>query len=378
VKSEEIAWAEVNLDAVAHNVRAVKQLIGARTELMAVVKGNAYGHGMLPVARIAVENGATRLAVARVAEGLELRAGDIAAPVMVLGFALPQQAPHIVRGRLTTTVNTLEMAHALSAAAAKQGVPELPVHIKVDTGLGRFGLLPEEVLPFCRALLDIPRLRLEGLWTHFACADEADPCHTHDQLAVYHNVRQRLEEEGIRFALHHVANSGATLTLPATHLGAVRCGIVLYGLRPSAEVKSPFPLRPAMSIKARVARLRTLPAGCGISYNRLYVTSRPTVVALIPVGYAEGYRRGLTNKGQVLIHGQRAPIIGRVCMDQFMVDVSGICNAQEGDEVVLLGRQGRDEINAEELGSWVGTNNYETVTALLPRLPRVYVGGASQ
>jgi alanine racemase len=378
LKPEEIAWAEVDLDAVAHNVRAVKQFIGEGTALMAVVKGNAYGHGLLPVARVALENGATRLAVARVAEGVELRAGGVAAPIVVLGFALPEQAPHIVRGRLAVTVNTLEMARALSAAVVEQGASDLPVHVKVDTGLGRFGLLPEEVPDFCRALRDVPHLRLEGLWTHFACADEADPCHTHDQLAVYHNVRQCLEDEGIDFPLHHVANSGATLTLPETHLDAVRCGIVLYGLRPSAEVKSPFPLRPAMSIKARVARLRTLPAGCGISYNRLYVTTRSTAVALIPLGYADGYRRGLTNKGQVLIRGQRAPIIGRVCMDQFMVDVSGIPAVQEGDEVVLLGCQGRDEINAEELGSWVGTNNYETVTALLPRLPRVYVGGAGQ
>ena len=375
---EEIAWAKVDLDAVAHNVRAVKQFIGEATALMAVVKGNAYGHGLLPVARVALKNGATRLAVARLAEGVELRVGGVTAPIVLLGFALPQQAGDIVRQRLAATVNTLEMARALSAAVAEQEAPDLPVHVKVDTGLGRFGLLPEEVLDFCRALLVVPHLVLEGLWTHFACADEADTSHTHEQLTVYQQVRQRLADAGIRFPLHHVANSGATLTLPETHLDAVRCGIVLYGLRPSAEVKLPFPLRPAMSIKARVARLRTLPAGCGISYNRLYVTSRSTRVALVPVGYADGYRRGLTNKGQVLIHGQRAAIIGRVCMDQFMVDVSEIPGLREGDEVVLLGRQGQDEINAEELGSWVGTNNYETVTALLPRLPRLYVGAAGR
>jgi alanine racemase len=221
--------------------------------------------------------------------------------------------------------------------------------------------------------LTIPNLTLEGCWTHFASADEADQSYTYHQFAVYNQVLRQLEEAGIHVPLRHVANSAATLSLPETHLDMVRCGIAIYGLRPSAEVKMVVPLRPAMTLKARVARIRTLPAGSSISYNRTYITSKPTPVALVPIGYGDGYRRGLSNKGMVLIHGRRAPIIGRVCMDQFMVDVSGIPNVQQDDEVVVLGQQGEEEINAEEIGAWVGTNNYETVAAILPRVPRVYL-----
>nr|MBC7245209.1 alanine racemase [Chloroflexota bacterium] len=371
----EPTWAEIDLDAIAHNTRQLKQYVGERTELVAVVKANAYGHGALPVGLVALKNGATRLAVARVGEGVQLRRGGVAAPILVMGYATLGQANEIVRHRLTPTVNTLELAHALSAAIAEQNAAPLPVHVKVDTGLGRFGLLPHEVLDFSRALLAVPNLFLEGLWTHFASADETDQSYTYHQCAVYNQVLRQLEEAGIHIPLKHVANSAATLTLPETHLDMVRCGIAIYGLRPSAEVKMVVPLRPAMTIKARVARVRILPAGSSISYNRTYVTSRPTTVALVPIGYGDGYRRGLSNQGMVLIHGQRAPIIGRVCMDQFMVDVSNIPDVQQGNEVVVLGRQGEEEINAEEIGAWVGTNNYETVTAILPRVPRVYLAG---
>lgn len=368
-----VCWAEIDLDAIAYNTRQLKKHVGERTELAAVVKANAYGHGALPVAQTVLKNGATRLAVARVDEGVQLRRGGVIAPILVMGYATPAQAEDIVRHRLTPTVNTLELAHALSAAINAQNVPPLPVHVKVDTGLGRFGLLPEEVLDFTRALLTIPNLVVEGCWTHFASADEADQSYTYHQFALYNQVLRQLEEAGIRIPLRHVANSAATLSLPETHLDMVRCGITIYGLRPSPEVKMVVPLRPVMSIKARVARVRILPAGSSISYNRTYITSKPTPVALVPIGYGDGYRRGLSNKGMVLIHGRRAPIIGRVCMDQFMVDVSGIPNVQQDDEAVVLGRQGEEEINAEELGAWVGTNNYETVTAILPRVPRVCV-----
>ncbi|MBC7231878.1 MAG: alanine racemase [Chloroflexi bacterium] len=368
-----VCWAEIDLDAIAHNTRQLKKHVGEHTELAAVVKANAYGHGALPVAQVALESGATRLTVARVDEGVQLRKGGITAPILVMGYATTGQAEDIVRYRLTPTVNTLELAHALSAAIHVQNAGPLPVHVKVDTGLGRFGLLPEEVLDFTRALLTIPNLTLEGCWTHFASADEADQSYTYHQFAVYNQVLRQLEEAGIHVPLRHVANSAATLSLPETHLDMVRCGIAIYGLRPSAEVKMVVPLRPAMTLKARVARIRTLPAGSSISYNRTYVTSKPTPVALVPIGYGDGYRRGLSNKGMVLIHGRRAPIIGRVCMDQFMVDVSGIPNVQQDDEVVVLGRQGEEEINAEEIGAWVGTNNYETVAAILPRVPRVYL-----
>jgi alanine racemase len=372
-----VNWAEIDLDAIAHNVRQLKTHVGEQCMLSAVVKANAYAHGALQAAQVALHSGATRLCVARADEAVALRLGGITAPILTMGHSTPAQAADIVAHRITPAVADLELAHALSAAVAAAGGPPLPVHVKVDTGLGRFGLLPEEVLPFVRALLEVPGLFLEGVFTHFATADEADLSYARQQFAIYLQVLGQLQEAHVPVPIRHTANSAATLALPETHLDMVRCGIAVYGLRPSAEVKMVVPVRPAMSLKSRIARLRTLPAGACISYGCTYVTSQPTPVALVPIGYGDGYRRGLSNKGQVLVRGQRVPIIGRVCMDQFMVDVTKVPDAREGDEVVALGRQGNQEINAEEIGAWVGTNNYETVAAILPRVPRVYVAASS-
>ena len=373
--NDTITWAEVDLDAIAHNARQLKRHIGDRTALMAVVKANAYGHGAVPVARVALRSGATHLAVSRVEEGVQLRAGGITAPILVMGYAVPAQAADIVRHRLTPTVNTLELAQALSAAVAKQRTRPLAVHLKVDTGLGRFGVLPEEMLHFAQALVDLPAILLDGFYTHFCSADETDTSHTYNQFELYQRLAQQLEEAGIAIRLHHVANSAATLRFPKMHLDLVRCGIALYGLRPSPEVETVIPLRPAMTLKSRVARVRTLPACSGISYGRTYVTPTTMPVALVPVGYGDGYHRVLSNKGAVLIRGKRAPIVGRVCMDQFVVDVSGIPDVQRDDEVVILGRQAQEEITSDEIAAWAGTINYEVVTSILSRVPRVYLHG---
>jgi len=367
-------WAEINLDALAHNVRALKRLIGERVELAAVIKSNAYGHGAVPVAKAALESGASRLAVNQASEGVRLRQAGIQAPIILLGYALPEEAEAIGRYRLTPTVNSWELAQALSREAARLQEP-ISVHVKVDTGMGRFGLLPEEVVPFVKGLLSLPWLKLEGFWTHFACADEGDKNHTLRQLAVYREVLKRLEEEGITPPLKHTANSAATLDLPETRFDMVRCGIAIYGLYPSEEVSRPIPLQPVMSIKARVARVRTLPAGHCIGYGCEYITPRPMPVALIPIGYGAGYHRCLSNRGAVLIHGQRAPVLGRVSMDQIVVDVSGIPNVREGEEAVVLGRQGEGEIRADEIASWAQTIHYEVVTALAAHVPRVYLRG---
>jgi alanine racemase len=373
-----VTWAEIDLDAIAWNVQRLKEHVGERTALMAAVKANAYGHGTLPVARAALQNGASRLAVARVEQGMKLRKAGIEAPILLLCYATPAQAADIVWHRLTPTVNALELAHALSQAVAAQGTLALPVHIKVDTGMGRFGLLPEEVLDFVRAVAALPGLILEGFYTHFSSADEADASHTQRQFALYCQVVQRIEQAGIGVPIKHVANSAATMRFPQMHLDMVRCGIAIYGLYPSPEVERNITLRPAMTLRSHVGRVRTLPAGWGISYGRTYVTTRPTPVALIPMGYGDGYQRILSNRGAVLIRGRRAPILGRVCMDQFAVDVSDIPGIAEGDAVVLLGRQGEDEIDADEIAAWAGTINYEVVTAILPRVPRVYRGGTSR
>jgi alanine racemase len=369
----EVSWAEIDLRAIARNARALKRHVGERVALMAVVKANAYGHGAVPVAQTALANGATWLGVHRVAEGIELRSAGIAAPILVLGHALPQDAAHIASFCLIPTVNTLETAKALSKVVTEQGGPALSIHLKVDTGLSRYGLMPQEVLPFAKAVAGLPGLSLQGFWTHFACADEADLSSTRQQLELYLQALQRLQEAGLAVSVRHAANSAATLCLPETHLDLVRCGIALYGLRPSAEVHLPFVLHPAMSLKSRVVRLAWLPSGTGISYGHTHVTSKPTCVALISVGYGDGYHRILSNRGQVLIRGQRAPILGRVCMDQFVVDVSHIEAVQQDDEVVVFGRQGQSELSADEVAAWAGTINYEVVTSILPRVPRVYL-----
>jgi alanine racemase len=370
--SQHLTWAEIDLDAIAHNTRELKRLIGGKTELMAVVKANAYGHGAVPVAEAALENGASRLAVNRVVEGVQLRQAGIMAPVFIMGYTLPAQAETIVRWDLTPTVNTHEQAQALSTAASHQG-KVLPIHVKVDTGLGRFGLLPGEMVDFVEALSALPGLVLEGIYTHFAIADAVDKTYTLQQFEIFRDVVRRLEEAGFTIPIKHVAGSAATLDLPGTHLDMVRCGITLYGLRPSDEVEPTIPLRPAMTLKSRVARVRTLPAGSSISYGRTYTTSEPTRVALVPVGYGDGYHRLISNRGQVLIRGQRAPIVGRVCMDQFVVKASHIPDVQQHDEVVLLGQQGDEEITAEEVATWAGTINYEVTTSILPRVTRVYL-----
>jgi alanine racemase len=242
----------------------------------------------------------------------------------------------------------------------------------VDTGMGRFGLLPEEVVDFVRVVSELPGLSLEGVYTHFAIADASDEAYTLQQFGIYLEVVKSLEQAGFTIPIKHVANSAATLHLPETYLDMVRCGIVLYGMRPSDEVEPTIPLRPAMTLKSRVARVRTLPAGSSISYGCTYTTSEPTRVALVPVGYGDGYHRLISNRGEVLVRGQRAPILGRVCMDQFVVKVSHIPDVQQHDEVVLLGRQGDDEITAEEIAAWAETINYEVTTSILPRVTRVY------
>jgi alanine racemase len=369
-----VTWAEIDLDAIAFNVRAFKRHVGERVGIFAVVKANAYGHGAVPVALAALEAGATRLAVHRAVEGVELRQAGIAAPILVLGYTPPSGAEMIVQYGLAPSLITREFAEAVSAHAARAG-KVVPAHIKVDTGMSRYGVMPEEALDLIRSLAELPGVHLEGLFTHFATADAADPAHARQQLATFLDVTRAVENAGIRIPLRHAANSAAMLRLPESHLDAVRPGIALYGLQPSDEWPSPFEIRPALSLKSRVSRVRVLPPGAGISYGRTFVTERDTPVALVPMGYGDGYHRALSNTGHVLIHGQPAPIRGRVCMDQFVVDITGIAGVRQDDEVVVIGRQGQAEIRADDVARLAGTINYEVTTSLLPRVARVYRRG---
>ncbi len=369
-----VTWAEIDLDAIAHNVGAYKRHVGPKVEIMAVVKANAYGHGVLPVARAALLAGATRLAVHRAIEGVELRQGGIDAPILVMGYTPPSGAEMVLSWRLTPSLMTSEFTQALSVRAGALGVT-VPVHVKVDTGMSRYGLMPSEVSDFLQAIQKLPGLYLEGLFTHFATADWADLTHTRNQLGVFTQVIQAARSAGVEFPVIHAANSAATMRLPEAHFNAVRPGIGLYGLDPSSDWPPVFELRPALALKSLVSRVRQLPAGSGVSYGRTFITQKPTLAALVPVGYGDGYHRILSNRGSVLIRGGRAPILGRVCMDQFVVDVSHIPGVQQDDEVVIVGSQGDERIRAEEVAELAGTINYEVTTSLLPRVARVYTRG---
>lgn len=367
-----VSWAEIELEAIRQNVRSFRNHVGDTVQVMAVVKANAYGHGAVPVAKAALEAGAARLAVHRLTEGIELRQAGITAPVLVLGYTPPPGAEDFVRWNLTPTMITPEFAMALSSQAEAQG-KVVPVHVKVDTGMNRFGLFPEEVLPYLSVVSKMKGLRLEGMFTHFATADSLDQTWILQQVKVFDEVIAAVKNAGIDIPLVHAANSATTMKYPQAHYNAVRPGIAMYGMRPSSEWEPVFELHPALTLKSRVSRVRDLPAGAGISYGRTFVTSRPTRAALVTVGYGDGYHRILSNKGVVLIHGQRAPVLGRVCMDQFVVDVTGIPGVQQDDEVVLVGRQGNERVSAEEVGRLAGSINYEVTTGLLPRVIRKYV-----
>ena len=365
------AWAEVDLDAVTHNVRALKGRVGERTRLLAIVKSNAYGHGALPVARTALAAGADWLGVNMCDEGVQLRQSGIEAPILTVGHTPVWQAETVVKHRLTPTVNTIELAEALNAHASPSN--PLPVHVKVDTGLSRFGMMPDEITPFVLRLQEMSGLHFQGLFTHFASADSADKASARRQLQVYLDTLARLSAAGIVVELRHVAASGAALDMPETHLDMVRCGITVYGLYPSDEVDRSLSLHPALSLRSRVARLRMLPAGTGVGYGATYVADRPVLAALVPIGYADGVKRSYSNRGHVLVRGRRAPVVGRVSMDQLVVDVTAITGVAEGDEVTLIGRQGDAEITCDEMAEIMGTINYEVVVGLAPRLPRLYL-----
>lgn len=367
-------WAEIDLKAIAHNVRALKALTAPGTQLMAVVKAGGYGHGAVETARVALANGAGWLAVARVDEGLELRAAGFQAPVLVLGLAAEKEIPAALENRLVLTVYDWASARAVSDAGL-QFQTRLPVHVKMDTGMGRLGFLwSEHGLDTIARVVGLPGLDAQGIYTHFARADELDKIHTHQQLQRFKDGLQALERRGIKFSLRHAANSAAVMEFPEAHFDLIRPGISIYGLYPSAEVdQSRLPLRPAMRLKARVSQVKEVGAGFSVSYGGTYVTPAPTVLATLPVGYADGYSRLLSSRGQVLVHGRRAPVVGRVCMDQCLVDVGGIPGVAPGEEVVLIGAQGDGIISADEIAAAIGTINYEIMTSVSVRVPRVYV-----
>jgi alanine racemase len=366
-------WVEIDLSAIASNTRQLAALVGPRVRILASLKADAYGHGAVKVGHTVLRNGASMLGVATVSEAIPLREAGISAPVLVFGYIPAWQMREAVRLDVTLTLYSIEAAQAASRAALALGKTAL-AHIKVDSGMGRLGIRAEElenIVHLVKMVRELPGLQLEGIFTHFAMADARDQAHTRVQFARFQNVLQVLEEEGIRPPLAHAANSAATLTFPEARLDMVRPGIALFGLHPSEETPLPETFRPALSFKTQVSQVKLVPAGECISYGCAFYTERPTTIAVLPVGYADGFRRAPANWGSVLIHGQSAPLLGRVCMDQCMVDVSHIPQTRVGDEVVLIGRQGRASLTAEQVAQRLGTINYEVVSEILARVPRV-------
>jgi len=366
------AWVEVNLDGLSHNVRLLRQHLPMSTELMVVVKANGYGHGAVPVAKAALRNGASWLGVAIVEEGMTLRQAGITEPVLILGQPPKWQAPLVVENDLRVAVCTWEGAKALSAAAKLRDTTAR-VHVKLDTGMGRLGVLPETAVGFIKGILTLPNLELEGIFSHFATADAMDETYALRQFEAFVQVTTDLQQVGIEIPIRHIANTAAALRLPQTCLSMVRSGIAAYGLSPMPSLQGLPELMPTLELKAAVSFVHRVPAGSGISYGADYVTHRDTNIVTLPVGYADGYSRLLSGKGEVLLKGKRYPVVGKICMDQCMVDV-GDDSISIGDEAVLLGRQGDEFISADELAEKMGTINYEIICMIGGRVPRVYVG----
>jgi alanine racemase len=362
-------WADIDLDALAHNISELKRRAGS-AQLMAVVKANAYGHGAIAVARAALAAGAERLGVICLDEGEELRRAGITAPILIMGFTPVSQAQRVVELSLTPTVSSQQMALALSRFAVERGVT-LTIHLKVETGLNRYGLPPEQLLPLAESLRQLPGLDVEALFTHFANGDDPDKSYLRRQFEIFSRAANELPWIRMR----HVANTATLIDTPELALDIVRPGIGIYGCYPSAHMQRSVDLRPILSLKSRVARLRRLEPGESVSYGRTWTAARPSVVALVMCGYGDGLRRELSNKGNVLLRGCRAPIIGRVAMDMCIADVTDIPYVALDDEVVIIGRQREAEITVEEVAALCGTINYEILTGITARVPRVYRRG---
>jgi alanine racemase len=367
------AWAEIDLSALANNIRVVRSaLLAPRTRILAVIKANAYGHGALPVAARALAAGCWGLGVGDSGEALELREHGITAPVVILGAILEEEIPRVVEEDVDVTVHSGDLLPLLEAEARRQH-RVLRVHLKVDTGMGRLGCPPDAALDLARAILDCPHLELEGLATHLSSVAGADPSYTTLQLARFRQTLDALGADGIRPRIVHAANSAGIFTFPNAHFDLVRPGISLYGMDPGLFARLKLPLQPVMSLKARVAFVKPVPAGATIGYDQSWTAPRDTRIATVTLGYSDGYPHRLTNRGQALVRGRRCPVVGKVMMDYLLVDVGALSEAAVGDEVTLIGRDGLEEVRIEELAREAGTLPYEIACGIGRRVKRVYV-----
>ncbi len=365
-------YAEIDLRALDHNFRQVRRRVGKKARIMAVVKADAYGHGMLAVAGRLRQRGVDYLGVARPEEAVRLREAGVRTPLVVLNSILPRQSETIVAYDLIPVIGSREIARALAREAARRK-KKISVHLKIDTGMGRGGIWHEEAIELAVEISRLRPVRLTGIATHFSSAD-TDPEFTLRQLGRFRRLIDELEKKGIHIPERHAANSVGVVDFRNSHLTLVRPGLMLYGFCLRPDESRPFSLKPVLSLKAKIVLLKKMGAGRPVSYGRTYVTSGNAVIAVVPVGYADGYFRCLSNRAQVLVRGRRAPVVGRICMDQMMVDVGHVPGVKVGDEVVLIGRQRDESVSCRELAELAGTIPYEILTAVSPRLPRIYRG----
>jgi alanine racemase len=384
--NKHLTWAQIDLSAYAHNITELKRITRKGARLMAVVKANGYGHGAIEVAGEALKNGAEYLGVARINEAVQLRTAGLDAPILIFGYTPPDQADTLIKYDLTQTVYSFSIANTLSEYALQKGT-KICVHIKADSGMGRLGLPlisgnrgGTEYRPLQNSVQEVESisrlsgLTVEGIFTHFATADSGDKSYAKIQIEVFTDFLNRLGRKGLLPPIKHAANSGALIDLPESHLDMVRPGIATYGLYPSDEVnKSKADLKPVMTLKSKIIQLKKVPAGFNVSYGITYQTKKPTTIATVPVGYADGFNRLLSNRGHMLVHGQRVPIVGRVCMDLTMLDVGRVPDVAVEDEVVVFGRHHTESVTADHIASKLDTINYEIVSTITARVPRIYV-----
>ncbi|MCI0691376.1 alanine racemase [candidate division KSB1 bacterium] len=363
--------AEIKLGAIADNIKRICQRVQP-AEVMAIVKADAYGHGAIPAALTAISAGASQLGVALLEEGLELRRAQIAAPILVFGGLFENQIDSFIANRLQFTLYDLRLAQTVSQRAQALG-RTAQVHVKIDTGMGRVGLLPNEAVEAILAMAKLPSLELVGLYTHFASGDSRDKSYANQQLEQFKSIIQQLTNYDLRFKYLHAANSGAILDLPQSYFNLVRPGVMMYGYYPSDETSESIPLEPAMSLRTQIIFVKRVPAETFISYGQTFQTRQATTIATLPIGYTDGISRRLSNNFEVLVRGRRCSLVGRVCMDQIMIDLGDMQNVQTGEEVVLLGKQGDEEISIYEWCRRLETIPYEVTCGISRRVARVYV-----
>ncbi|MBB6716607.1 alanine racemase [Clostridium gasigenes] len=365
-------WAEIDLDCIKHNMIEIRKQVGEKI-IIAIVKADAYGHGAIDVASVLLENGADKLGVAVITEALELRKSGIEAPILILGYTPLDFTKDLIDQNIEQTVYSLDYAIGLSEIALKEG-KQIDIHIAIDTGMGRLGFLPnEESLDDIEKINNLKNINIKGIFTHFSSADETDKEYTMMQLNKFKQFNKSLEERGIKIKEKHLSNSAAILDMEEAYFDAVRPGIIIYGYYPSNEViKEKINLKPALTLKSNIVHVKVLPKGEYISYGREFKTERESIIATLPIGYADGYTRALYRKGKVIINGKSAPIVGRICMDQCMIDITDVGPVKVGDEVILIGEDQGIKFNADDIAKLLNTINYEVLCLIGKRIPRVY------